>query len=138
RAGRISFTLLSDRLRFRAASSLSAWMGVRGVERRLKVQCSVNNFVGQSQRKSHRSEKFFEAMEYKMRHYLAVKIPRMTTHELEDIIDRRKNIFNIRFLPKVTTELARIASGYPSVAHTLALNSCFAWLSSNAGKLVRN
>jgi Cdc6-like AAA superfamily ATPase len=75
-------------------------------------------------------------MEYKMRHYRAVRIPRMAKHEIEDIIDRRKNMFNIRFLPEVTGELAGIASGYPSVAHTLALHSTFASVASGATEFV--
>jgi hypothetical protein len=76
--------------------------------------------------------------DYKLRHYMAVKIPRMTVSELEDIIDRRRNIFNIEFDPEVKSEIAIIASGYPFIAHTLALYGCFAWLNLSAGKVVKN
>jgi hypothetical protein len=44
---------------------------------------------------------------------MAVKVPRMDACELEDIIDRRKNIYNIQFEPEVKSEIAVIASGYP-------------------------
>jgi len=76
--------------------------------------------------------------EYKLRHYIAAKIPRMSASELEDIIDRRKNIYSIYFEPAIKSEIAKIASGYPSTAHTLALSACFGWLTLNAGKLVTN
>ncbi len=76
-----------------------------------------------------------EYPQYKMRHFTAAQIPLMNADELEDIIDKRQNIFNIRFDQNVKKSIADIASGYPANAHTIALYSCFAWLTSEAGQL---
>jgi hypothetical protein len=76
--------------------------------------------------------------EYKMRHFTTARIPPMTISEIEGIIDQRENLFNTRFHHRVKHELAIVSSGYPSIAHTLALYSCFAWLNKNAGKLIKN
>ncbi len=62
----------------------------------------------------------------------------MTEPEIRDIVDRRQNLFKIRFDDDIKVTLAAIASGYPSIAHTLAFYSCAAWLGNNASALAKN
>lgn len=76
--------------------------------------------------------------EYKMRHFTTARIPPMTTEEIIDIIDQRENIFNLGFQAEVKSQLAVITGGYPSIAQTLALYSCFSWLRKNATILLKN
>lgn len=76
--------------------------------------------------------------DYKIRHFSAARIPPMTAEEIKDILDRRRNFFNIKFDPTARDELANIATGFPSIAHSIALYSCFGWLGSNIGKFIKN
>lgn len=76
--------------------------------------------------------------EYKLRHYTTARIPPMSEAEIHDIIDRRKNLFNVDFDMGSKRDIAKISVGYPSIAHTLALYSCVAWLTTNVGKLLKN
>jgi hypothetical protein len=74
--------------------------------------------------------------EYKLRHYQAYQIPPMTAEEIRDILQLRKNAFNISFPEVVQQQIGDIACGYPSIAHTLALYTCLAWLAENGLKLL--
>jgi Cdc6-like AAA superfamily ATPase len=73
--------------------------------------------------------------EYKLRHYRAVKIPRMSASELEDILDRRAEIFNVHFDPAVKRKMVDIANGYPSYVHKLALMTCRTWITRHRTEL---
>jgi hypothetical protein len=75
--------------------------------------------------------------EYKLRHYGAARIPRMSASEVEDLIEQRRNIFNVQFDPKVRSAIAEISSGYPSYAHSLALKSCNAWVNEHREDVMR-
>jgi hypothetical protein len=68
-----------------------------------------------------------EYAQYKTRHFLVRRIPRMSEEEIRDILDRRETRFRVRFDPDVKAGVVRVACGYPSVAHRLALAAARAW-----------
>ena len=72
-----------------------------------------------------------EYPQYKGRHFVATRIPRMNREELADIIYKRERLFHIKFAKQDVSELSRIAAGYPQFAHDLALSACMAWLVAN-------
>lgn len=76
-----------------------------------------------------------EYPQYKMRHFIAEKIPKMGFKELQDIIDKREQLFGIKFEPEVKRWVAEISSGYPQYAHKLALYSCYSWVGENIIKI---
>jgi len=69
-----------------------------------------------------------EYPQYKLRHFIAERIPKMNFEELRDIIDKRKKLFNIKFELEVKDCIAQISSGYPSYVHMLAFRLCSNWL----------
>lgn len=87
---------------------------------------------------AHSSSDSVRQTEKEIRHFTAARIPPMTAEEIKDILDRRRNFFNIQFDSAARDELAMIATGFPSIAHSIALYSCFGWLASNSGKLLKN
>jgi AAA+ ATPase superfamily predicted ATPase len=77
-----------------------------------------------------------EYPQYKLRHFTAVKLPRMQVSEIRDIIDKRKT-FGIQVGDEEKDSIAQIASGYPTYAHRLALNATFNCLRRNISEIVR-
>ena len=69
-----------------------------------------------------------EYAQYKGRHFIARRVPRMTDGEVRDIIDRREQRFRAGFDEQVKAAIARISGGYPATAHRLALASAQAWV----------
>ena len=65
---------------------------------------------------------------YKMRHFLPVKIPLMDHDEILDIINKRGQVFKIKFESDVKESMANIVRGYPQFMHQLALYACYAWI----------
>ncbi len=72
-----------------------------------------------------------EYPQYKLRHFTAVRIPKMEFEELQDIMDKRDQLFGIKFEPEVKRWIVEISSGYPQYVHKFALNSSISWLSEN-------
>jgi AAA domain len=64
---------------------------------------------------------------YKGRHFFAHRVPRMEDAEVRDILSLREERFHVHFSDHVDDAIVRIASGYPAVAHRLALTSAQAW-----------
>jgi hypothetical protein len=69
-----------------------------------------------------------EYPQYKGRHFSARRIPRMADGETRDILDLREDRFHVDFDEQVKDDIVRIASGYPAIAHSLALSAAQAWL----------
>jgi hypothetical protein len=61
--------------------------------------------------------------EYKGRYISAIEVKEMPDSELTDIIVRRENIHGTRFTPEALQAIVRIAAGYPTVVHRLALSA---------------
>jgi hypothetical protein len=59
--------------------------------------------------------------EYKGRYISAIELKEMPDSELTDIIVRRQEIHGTRFTPEALQAVVRIAAGYPTVVHRLAL-----------------
>ena len=76
-----------------------------------------------------------EYPQYKLRHFLAEKIPKMGFEELQGIIDKREQLFGIKIEPEVKRWIVEISCGYPQYVHKLALYSCFNWVSENIIKI---
>ena len=68
-----------------------------------------------------------EYAQYKMRHFVAAELPRMSDQEIIDILTQRRNLFNVEFDEDVKRALAHVSCGLPWVAHSLALKTCLAW-----------
>jgi hypothetical protein len=66
--------------------------------------------------------------QYKGRHFVARRVPRMSNDEVRDILDLREERFGVHFDDRVKDGIVRIASGYPATAQRLALNSAQAWV----------
>jgi Holliday junction resolvasome RuvABC ATP-dependent DNA helicase subunit len=69
-----------------------------------------------------------EYAQYKGRHFVARRVPRMSDEEVRDILDRREERFHVHFDDHVQDGIVRIARGYPATAHRLALASAQAWV----------
>jgi hypothetical protein len=61
--------------------------------------------------------------EYKGRYFSAIEVKEMPDSELADIILKRQKIHNTRFTPQAGKAIIRIAAGYPTVVHRLALSA---------------
>ena len=72
--------------------------------------------------------------QYKGRHFVAQKLPRMQTEELKNIIDRRRNMFKIQFDAGQEHWIAYIAAGLPQYVHKVALSAMFSWITDNDPK----
>jgi hypothetical protein len=68
-----------------------------------------------------------EYAQYKGRHFYVRRVPRMAESEVRDILDVRERKFQARLDDDVKTTIARIAGGYPSTAHRMALAAANAW-----------
>ena len=77
-----------------------------------------------------------EYPQYKLRHFIAKKIPKMEIEELQDIIDKREELYGIKFEKDVRRWIAEISSGYPQYVHQLALYSCVYWLVDNVAEII--
>lgn len=77
-----------------------------------------------------------EYAQYKMRHFIVAEIPEMNLEELKDIVNKRQDLFNIRFGEEEKEWIARISSGSPSVTHSLALLSTQRWINRNSGLVI--
>lgn len=77
-----------------------------------------------------------EYTQYKMRHFIVAEIPEMNLNELKDILDKRQNLFNLRFGEEEKVWIARISSGSPFITHSLALMSTYRWINRNALNLL--
>ena len=66
--------------------------------------------------------------QYKGRHFVAAKLPRMNVQELRDIIDKRKNLFQVTFNDFQKKQIVYIATGLPHYVHKLALAAVFRWI----------
>jgi hypothetical protein len=69
-----------------------------------------------------------EYREAKDRHFIVKRVPRMNDEEIRDILDRRRRMFKVELEGEVKSAIVEIASGYPSVAHRLALASSQNWV----------
>ena len=78
-----------------------------------------------------------EYPQYKLRHFIAKKIPKMETDELQDIIDKREKLYGIKFEKDVRRWIAEISSGYPQYVHQFALYSCLYWLADNLVEIIK-
>jgi AAA domain len=61
--------------------------------------------------------------EYVGRYFNAIEVKEMPDSELADIIARREKMFGARFTPHAREAIIRIAAGYPTVVHRLALDA---------------
>lgn len=77
-----------------------------------------------------------EYPQYKGRHFLAFRIPRMSRTELADIVNKREQLFHIKFAAEETQKISEIAAGYPQYAHTLALYASTNWLVENFAAVI--
>jgi hypothetical protein len=68
-----------------------------------------------------------EYAQYKGRHFIARRVPRMSAREIRDIVNLREEHFHAHFEDHVKDAIVRISSGYPATAHRLALRSAQAW-----------
>jgi hypothetical protein len=69
-----------------------------------------------------------EYREAKDRHFIVKRVPRMNDEEIRDILDRRRKLFKVELEAEVKSAIVEISSGYPSVAHRLALASSQNWV----------
>lgn len=64
----------------------------------------------------------------KSRHFSISRIPRMSDSELQEILDLRRHRFSVELEAGVRDAIVQIASGYPFVAHRLALVAAQNWV----------
>lgn len=57
------------------------------------------------------------------RYISAIEVKEMPDSELVDIIERRQRAYGTRFTPQALKAIVRIAAGYPTVVHRLALDA---------------
>jgi hypothetical protein len=71
-----------------------------------------------------------EYQQYKGRHFFAHRVPRMSGHELRDILDVREKRYRVKFDDDAKDTIATVAAGYPGVAHRLALLASRQWVTA--------
>ena len=70
-----------------------------------------------------------EYEQYEDRHFTPYRVPVMTDAEVGEIMDLRKQDFGVDLESDVRDAIVRIASGYPGIAHRLALSATERWVS---------
>jgi hypothetical protein len=72
-----------------------------------------------------------EYARYQNRLIHSVPVLPLTHAEVRELLRSREQSLGMKFVDKTADELARISSGYPYVANTLARLSCLLWLTKN-------
>ena len=79
-----------------------------------------------------------EYAKYQNRLIHSVLVPPLTHEEVKVLLHQREESLGMKFEGKTSDELARISSGYPYVANTLARLSCLLWLAKNYREAFRS